>query len=89
MLKLIVTKQFKKDLKKIRKQNKNISKLEAVVELILNERPLSSKYKEHKLVGNYKGRKECHIEPDWLLIYLVRNDEVIFERTGSHSELFE
>ena len=46
------------------------------------------KYREHSLIGNFIGRRECHIEPDWLLIYKIDNDNIIFERTGSHSDLF-
>ena len=56
---------------------------------IVNEEVLDVKYKRHRLLGNYKGRWECHIEPDWLLIYLENPEEVIFERTGSHSDLFD
>ncbi len=47
------------------------------------------RYKDHRLIGNYKGRRECHIDPDWLLIYTKMEGEIIFERTGTHSDLFE
>ncbi|EQA64506.1 addiction module toxin component YafQ [Leptospira alexanderi serovar Manhao 3 str. L 60] len=51
--------------------------------------PLSPKYKDHKLTGNYKNRRECHIEPNWLLIYKLDGDSIIFERTGTHPDLFD
>ncbi len=50
---------------------------------------LSASNKDHKLIGQWFGRRECHVAPDWLLIYLLKNDEIVFERTGSHAELFE
>lgn len=88
MLKHVYTNQFKKDLKLAKKRGKSIKKLKSIMTKISNEEPLDPKYKEHKLIGNYKGRFECHIEPNWLLIYLIAKDEVVFERTGSHSDLF-
>ena len=51
--------------------------------------PLDSKYQDHSLTGSYKGRRECHIEPDWLLIYKIEDDKIIFERSGNHNKLFE
>jgi mRNA interferase YafQ len=81
---------FKKDRKLMKKQNKDISKLDEVMGLLLNEQPLLPKHENHPLHGNYKNWWECHIEPDWLLIYRIdkENNKVIFYRTGSHSELF-
>jgi mRNA interferase YafQ len=58
------------------------------MEALLQEETLQPKYKDHWLTGNYAYRRECHIEPDWLLIYKPRNNEIIFERTGTHSDLF-
>ena len=55
----------------------------------VNEERLNARYKDHKLIGNFIGRRECHIEPDWLLIYKTNDDEIIFERTGTHSDLFD
>lgn len=89
MLKPAYTKQFQKDLEKTRKRGKNIEKLKAVLTCLINEEPLDKRYKNHKLVGNYKDRQECHIEPDWLLIYKATEEEITFERTGSHSDLFK
>ncbi len=57
--------------------------------MIIEEQPLPDSYKDHKLIGNYADRRECHIEPDWLLIYYVTKEMIIFERTGTHSDLFK
>lgn len=85
------TSQFKKDLKTAKKQGKNIDKLFDVVEKLANGEPLEQKYRDHHLTGNYKGCSECHIEPDWLLIYEVINDILVLflNRVGSHSDLFK
>ena len=85
------TTQFKKDLKLAKKQNKDIEKLFAVVELLANGKKLDFKYKDHDLSGNYKGTRECHIEPDCLLVYEYQNDVLVLMlyRLGSHSELFK
>jgi mRNA interferase YafQ len=66
-----------------------MSKLKTIMTKIVNEESLDPKYKNHKLTGNYKNNWECHIEPDWLLIYRLSSTEVTFERTGSHSDLFK
>jgi mRNA interferase YafQ len=63
-------------------------KLKRLITLLLSEKPLAKKYKDHPLVGNYGGRRECHIEPDWLLIYKPTDIQIIFERTGTHSDIF-
>lgn len=83
------TSQFKKDVEKAKKQNRNLKNLQYVIELLLTSTPLPIKFRDHKLVGNYKGRRECHIEPDFLLIYLIKDDELYLERLGTHSELFK
>jgi mRNA interferase YafQ len=85
----IFTNQFRRDMEQIQKRGKNIAKLKAVIELLRTREPLPAKYRDHKLVGNYVYQRECHIEPDWLLVY--RRDETILrlERTGSHADLFE
>ena len=85
------TTQFKKDLKLAKKQNKDIEKLFEVVELLANGEKLDFKYKDHDLSGNYKGTRECHIEPDLLLVYEYQNDVLVLMlyRLGSHSELFK
>jgi len=88
-LKLIYTTQFKKDFKKIKKQQKNLSKLTIVIEKLLNQGKLETKYKDHSLSGKFKNHRDCHIEPDWLLIYRLTDDTLFLERTGSHSDLFK
>lgn len=81
---------FKKDFKRIKKRGYDISRLEKIVELLANEVPLPEQFKAHNLSGNYNGFRECHIAPDWLLIYQVNNNELVLvlSRTGSHSDLF-
>lgn len=84
----VVTKQFKKEVKLARKRGKNLDKLKAVIQLLLESKKLPPKNFDHALRGNYVGRRECHLEPDWLLVYRFNGDEIIFERTGSHADLF-
>ena len=86
-----VTNQFKKDVKLAKKQGKDIDKLFEVVGVLADGKPLDEKYRDHDLSGNFKGCRECHIEPDWLLIYEIDNDVLILvlNRVGSHSELFK
>ena len=76
------------DFRLVSKQGKNLTVLHDVMEMIVDEQPLPAWYRDHKLTGNYIGRRECHLAPDWLLIYKLTANAVIFERTGSHSELF-
>ena len=82
------TKQFKKDVKRMRKQGKDLEKIKAVIDLLVAEEPLPPKHRDHKLGGNWLGRRDCHIEPDWILIYKLTEDELLLERTGTHSDLF-
>lgn len=83
---------FKKQYKKVLKQGKDISKMEDVIGKLANGEQLDKKYKDHNLNDNkyYRGCRECHIEPDWLLVYKIINDELILYliETGSHSDLF-
>ena len=85
------TKKFKKNLKKISKQGKDLTKLEDIVIKLANKEPLDPKYKNHNLVNDkyYKNCGECHIEPDWILIYRYSKNELILllVNTGSHSEI--
>lgn len=82
------TNQFEKDLRLCKKRNKDLQKLKDVIGLLIDNKPLPAKLKDHKLIGNFKERRECHIARDWLLIYKIETDIIIFERTGSHSDLF-
>lgn len=90
MLFLKTTTKFNKDLKLMKKRGYNIKKLEKIVNKLLNQEILEEKYKDHKLIGDYEGCRECHIEPDWLLIYYIENDilTLTLSRTGTHSDLF-
>lgn len=88
MIKIITrTNRFKKDYKLAIKQGKDISKFKELLLLIVNEQTIPIKYKDHSLI-NYNNCRECHIEPDWLLIYKIIKDELFLVRLGSHSELF-
>ena len=82
------TGQFKKDYKRMKQRTKDLAKLRAVMEKLTRQEPLDPKHRDHSLVGNYVGRRECHIEPNWLLIYKLESDSILFERTGTHSDLF-
>lgn len=90
MYKIVTTGKFKRDLKLAKKRGYNLSLLSVVVDMLAAGKPLPEKYKDHNLSGNYTGCRECHITPDWLLIYEVEEDELILylTRTGTHSDLF-
>ena len=90
MLKLEQSTKFKKDLKLIRRRGLDISKLRNVIQKLMNEEELEEKYHDHNLGGNWEGHRECHIAPDWLLIYKVDKGNLILTamRTGTHSDLF-
>ncbi|MFN3983072.1 MAG: type II toxin-antitoxin system YafQ family toxin [Caldilinea sp.] len=88
MLTPTYTRQFERDLKRMLKRGKDPEKLKLVMTTLINEEPLPPRHRDHALIGNYRDRRECHVEPDWLLIYKTQADEIIFERTGSHSDLF-
>lgn len=81
--------QFKKDVTQSQKRGKNISKLRAVMQLIISGQPLPAVLKDHQLKGALRYHRELHIEPDWLLVYIVGDESVCFERTGTHSDLFK
>ncbi len=87
-MKLSQTTQFKKDIKRQIKQGKDQRKLTSLVGLLLVSESLPPKNQDHPLKGTWKGRRDCHIEPDWILIYRRSEDELLLERTGSHSDLF-
>ena len=89
MLKLKTTNRFEKDYRRALKSGKDMKKLKQVMDWLAQEQPLPPKNRDHKLIGKYEARRECHVAPDWLLIYKIEVDTIIFERTGSHSELFK
>ena len=84
------TAQFKRDLKKARKQGKEMAAMDKAVSLLQNREPLPPKFKDHALTGDWKGYRECHVSPDWLLVYLVEDDVLVLTltRIGSHAEIF-
>ena len=84
------TNQFKKDLKLAKKQHRDLDKLFNAVEKLALGETLKDNYRDHSLSGKYKGVRECHVEPDWLLIYEIKDDVLVLMlyRTGTHSELF-
>jgi len=88
MLKADFAKRFKKDYKQIIKRGLDIQLLDIVIRDLINEKQLHVKYKEHELIGDYAGCMECHIKPAWLLISQIGNGQIVFDRTGSHSDLF-
>jgi len=81
--------QFKRDVKRLLRSGKDIEKLLAAVEILAEGKILPLEYRDHSLKGQYKEKRDCHIEPDWLLIYSVEGDDLVLYRTGSHSELFK
>jgi mRNA interferase YafQ len=83
------TTQFKKDVKRVQKRGKDFTEFKRVIELLVEGKPLEKKHRDHALVGNWAGTRDCHIEPDWLLLYQIDEEELILVRTGSHSDLFK
>ena len=87
---LQTTTQFKKDCKRMAKSGKDLQDLWDIIDMLLAETPLPEKCRDHALSGNLQGFRECHIHPDWLLSYLVRQERLVLTmiRTGTHSDLF-
>lgn len=90
MLEIVASNRFKKDLKTALKRGYNISLLEEAVNRLATQEPLDEKYRDHQLAGDYSGFRECHIAPDWLLVYRINEEELLLLlfRTGTHSDLF-
>lgn len=90
MLEIVPSGTFKKDLRRAKKRGLNFDRLHRVLLLLAAEQPLAPKYRDHALTGDYEGFRECHIEPDWLLIYRVDSDVLVLFlfRTGTHADLF-
>lgn len=89
MLEINATSRFKKDRKRCIKRGYDMGLLNKVVNTLCIPAPLPPANKDHGLVGNYAGHRECHITPDWLLIYRVNENELYLDRTGTHADLFE
>lgn len=85
---LLTTTAFERDLKRVEKQGRDLDKLEAIVDLLQSNAPLPAKIRAHPLRGEWHGHWDCHVEPDWLLLYKLERSKLILVRTGSHSELF-
>jgi mRNA interferase YafQ len=88
MLTPVYTRQFEKDIKRMKKRGKNLEKIKIIIQRLVAEKNPESMHQDHKLIGNWRDRRECHIESDWLLIYKREKEQIIFERTGTHSDLF-
>jgi len=85
----VYTKQFERDSKRMKRRGKNLEKLKIIIRSLVAEEPLDDIHRDHRLIGNWKGRRECHIESDWLLIYVIESNRVVFGRPGSHADLFQ
>ena len=89
-MKIVWITQFAKDYKRAKKRDLSLKELKKVAQKLAQGEKLEPKYKDHSLKGSFKkGYKECHIKPDWLLIYRIEKDELVFVRTGTHSDLFK
>jgi mRNA interferase YafQ len=85
----VFTRQFNRDVKRMQKRGKKLEKIKIIIRSLIEEESLDPIHRNHKLIGNWQGRRECHLESDWLLIYKKEEDRIIFERTGTHSDLFQ
>lgn len=88
MKEIFQTSHFKKDLKRSVKRGKDLAKLKQVIRLLAEEKALEERHRDHALSGRWASSRDCHIEPDWILIYRIDGSSLILERTGSHSDLF-
>ncbi|MGO9811621.1 MAG: type II toxin-antitoxin system YafQ family toxin [Isosphaeraceae bacterium] len=85
----IYTSKFRSDVKRLEAGGKDMAKLRSIIETLAHRRPLEPRHKDHPLSGKWSRFRDCHVEPDWVLIYRRESGELILERTGSHSELFK
>lgn len=89
MKKVSQTKQFSRDVDRMRKRGKDLEKLQEIVKLLAEDTPLPANYRDHPLIGSWQSSRDCHIETDWILIYTADKDSLRLERTGTHSDLFK
>jgi mRNA interferase YafQ len=89
MFRPVYTKQFEKDIRLARRRGKNLDKFKIIAPTLLAGEPIDPLHRDHRLIGNYQGRRKCHIESDWLLIYKVDETIIVFERMGTHSDLYK
>jgi mRNA interferase YafQ len=87
-MRVVQTTQFKKDIKKQRKRGSDLQKLKTVIDLLIVSEPLPARNRDHALTGKWIGWRDCHLEPDWILIYKGTEDEILLGRTGNQSDLF-
>lgn len=80
--------RFRQDVKRLLRQGADISRLQTVIETLVIQEPLAERFRDHASFGNWKGFRECHIQPDWLLIYRIEGNELQLVRTGTHADLF-
>jgi mRNA interferase YafQ len=85
---VLTTTAFEKDLRRAKRQNRDLDKLEAIVDLLQSQQELPIRCRAHRLSGNWAGHWDCHVGPDWILLYRVTESELVLVRSGSHSELF-
>ena len=83
------TSQFKKDVKRMEKRGNDFNDFKEIVKLLLGGQKIDTKYRDHALIGQYSGTRECHVGPDWLIIYESTQEEIVLIRMGSHSDLFK
>ena len=88
MLEITTTRRFDKDYAKLESSKRPIKKLQEVIDLLVEEKPLDPKYNDHELTGNLKGWRDCHIAFDWVLIYKIEGAELVLSRTGTHNQVF-
>ncbi|MBL0175470.1 MAG: type II toxin-antitoxin system YafQ family toxin [Ignavibacteria bacterium] len=89
MLTPVYTRQFEKDLRRCQRRGKDMEKFKMVARTLIAGEPLDPIHRDHRLVGNWLGRRDCHMESDWILLYKLEMDRVIFERMGTHADLFK
>jgi mRNA interferase YafQ len=85
----VYTNQFEKDIKRLQRRGKNPEKFEMITRSLIDGELLNAIHRDHRLVGNYAGRRKCHLESDWLLIHKTEESRIVFERIGTHSDLFK
>lgn len=85
----VYTKRFEKDLKRMIRRGHDPESIKPIVYKLIDEAPLERKHRDYLLIGNFKDRRECHIAPDWLMIYRLEENIIIFERTRTHADLFK
>ncbi len=88
MREIVRSVQFKRDVKLVQKRGKDMTKLRELILLLSEEAPLPLRYKDHPLSGEWKHHRDCHIEPDWLLLYKIDGNDLYLVRTGTHADLF-